>query len=169
MELLSYLQTQSNDLLNLVNIAYSLTIEDTIKNSVMALEALTNVIRNNNGVEIHCIGYFRMLFKLLSVSCIPVQRGVLNVISVVTRSDDCINDIAASDVLGYLLTVLYSLQDIQPQILDTLYALMATTKIVKEALNKGEILNQNNNFILYVNQEKKHNFVFGIWINRDFC
>ncbi|VEN42457.1 unnamed protein product [Callosobruchus maculatus] len=140
MELLNFLKEQSEYLLNLVNIAYSLTIEDRIKSSVMALEALTNVIRNNPGVEMQCIGHFRLLFKLLSVSCIPVQKGVLNVISVVTRNNECINDIATSEVLGYLLMCLYGLQDCQPQILDTLYALMATTKIVKEALHKGAVI-----------------------------
>lgn len=123
-----------------MNIAYSLTIEDRIKNSVMALEALTNVIRNNTGVETQCLSHFRLLFKLLNVSCINVQKGALSVISLVTRNNDCISDIASSDVLGYLLLVLYSLPDCQPQILDTLYALMATTKIVKEALNKGAVI-----------------------------
>lgn len=139
-DLLDYLKEQSEYLLNLVNISYSTTIEDRIKNSVMAFEALTNVIRNNPGVESQCIGHFRLLFKLLNVSCIPVQKGILNVISLVTRNNECINDIASSEVLGYLLLVLYGLQDCQPQILDTLYALMTTTKIVKEALNKGAVI-----------------------------
>ncbi|KAJ8925386.1 hypothetical protein NQ315_009217 [Exocentrus adspersus] len=139
-DLLNYLKDQSEYLLNLVNIAYSVTIEDRLKNSVMALEALTNVIRNNPGVEMQCIGHFKLLFSLLNVSHIPIQKGALNVISVVTRNNECINDIAASEVLGYLLLVLYTIQDSQPQILDTLYALMATTKIVKEALSKGAVI-----------------------------
>ncbi|KAJ8971338.1 hypothetical protein NQ314_000751 [Rhamnusium bicolor] len=139
-DLLNFLKEQSEYLFNLVNIAYSVTIEDRLKNSVMALEALTNVIRNNTGVEMQCIGYFKLLFSLLNVSHIPIQKGALNVISVVTRNNECINDIAASEVLGYLLLVLYTLQDSQPQILDTLYALMATTKIVKEALSKGAVI-----------------------------
>lgn len=139
-DLINFLGEHSNQLLNLVNIAYSVTIEDTLKNSVMALEALTNVIRNNTGVEMQCIGHFRLLFSLLNVQHIPVQKGALNVISVVTRNNECINDIAASEVLSYLLLVLYTLQDSQPQILDTLYALMTTTKIVKEALSKGAVI-----------------------------
>ncbi|XP_023012432.2 receptor mediated endocytosis 8 isoform X1 [Leptinotarsa decemlineata] len=139
-ELLGFLKEQSQYLFNLVNIAYSVTIEDRIKNTVMALEALTNVIRNNTSVEMQCIGHFRLLFRLLTVSEIPVQKGALNVISLITRNNECINDIAASDVLGYLLLVLYSLQDSQLQTLEALYALMATTKIVKEALNKGAVI-----------------------------
>ncbi|CAG9859086.1 unnamed protein product [Phyllotreta striolata] len=139
-ELIGYLKDQSRDLLNLVNIAFSLTIEDRLEKSVMTLEALTNVIRNNTGVEMQCIGHFRLLFSLLNVNYIPVQKGALNVISSVTRNNECITDIAASEVLGYLLLVLYTLQDSQPQTLQTLYALMATTKIVKEALNKGAVI-----------------------------
>lgn len=139
-DLLDYLKEQSEYLLNLVNISYSTTIEDRIKTSVMAFDALAHVIRNNPGVEIQCIGHFRLLFKLLNVSCIPIQKGVLNVISLVTRNNECVNDIASSEVLGYLLLALYGLQDSQNQVLDILYALMTTTKIVKEALNKGAVI-----------------------------
>lgn len=139
-DLLEFLKEQSEYLLNLVNISYSTTIENRIQSSVMALQALINVIRNNAGVETQCIGHFRFLFKLLNVSCIPVQKGVLNVICLVTRNNECVNDISSSEVLGYLLLVLYVLPDLQPQILETLYALMTTTKIVKEALNKGAVI-----------------------------
>ncbi|KAJ3648782.1 hypothetical protein Zmor_020558 [Zophobas morio] len=139
-ELLTFLSEQSEHLFNLVNIAYSVTIEDRLKHSVMALEALTNVIRNNTSVEMQSIGHFRLLFSLLNVTHSPIQKGALNVISVVTRNNECINDIAATEVLGSLLLVLYTIQDSQPQILDTLYALMSTTKIVKEALSKGAVI-----------------------------
>jgi DnaJ family protein C protein 13 len=91
------------------------------------------------GVEIQCIGHFHLLFGLLSVdSCKPIQRGALNVISSVTRNQECVNDIAASDVLVHLLLTLYSLPDAQITTLETLYALMHTTRIVKDALAKGE-------------------------------
>jgi hypothetical protein len=86
-----------------------------------------------------CIGHFRLLFGLLSVdSCKPIQHGALNVISSVTQNQECVNDIAASDVLVHLLLTLCSLPDAQITTLDTLYALMHTTKIVKDALAKGE-------------------------------
>jgi hypothetical protein len=92
-----------------------------------------------SGVEIQCIGHFRLLFGLLSVdSCKPIQHGALNVISSVTQNQECVNDIAASDVLVHLLLTLYNLPDAQITTLDTLYALMHTTKIVKDALAKGE-------------------------------
>lgn len=139
-DLLSYLGEQYKHLKNLVNIAYSVTIQDRLSSSAMALEALANVIRNNTSVEIQCIGHFKLLFGLLSVSDNVIQKGALSVISVVTRNNECINDIAAAEVLGHLLLLLYSIQDSQLQILDSLYALMSSTKIVKEALSKGAVI-----------------------------
>lgn len=128
------------DLKELENIAFSITVNDNLKYTVMALEALKNVIQNNIEIEIQCIGHFQLLFKFLSVSDSSIQKGALNVISIVTRNNECVNDIAASEVLGHLLLVLYTIQDSQPQILSTLYALMSTTKIVKEALSKGAVI-----------------------------
>lgn len=136
--MLEYLCQQFGQLQSLANIAYSVTIEDRLKHSYMALAALYNVIKNNTGVEIQCIGHFKLLFGLLSVSCQKIQMGALNVLSTITRNQECVNDIASCEILGHLLLVLYTLQDKQMQTLETLYALMSTTKIVKEALNKGE-------------------------------
>lgn len=139
-DLLSFLKDQSEFLLNLVNVAYSVSKNDRLKHSSMALQALTNVIRNNAGVELQCIGHFKLLFSLMAVNHIPIQTEALNVISVITRNNECISDIAACEVLGYLLLGLYSLQDYYHQILDVLSALITNTKIVKEALNKGAVL-----------------------------
>ncbi|KAK4884053.1 hypothetical protein RN001_000324 [Aquatica leii] len=136
-DLLKFLMEQYEHLRALANIALSVTIENRLKHTVMALEALTNVIKNNSGVELQCIGHFHLLFNFLSVSHGLVQKGALNVISIVIRNNECVNDIAASEVLGHLLLLLYTIQDSQYQILTTLYGLMSTTKIVKESLNKG--------------------------------
>lgn len=138
-DLLKFLSEQYEYLNNLMNIAFSVTIEDRIKHSLMALEALANLIKNNTGVEIQCVGSFHLLFHFLNVSYTPIQKAALNVISIVTRSNECVNDIASSEILGYLLLTIYTLQD-QMQILDTLYSLMSTTKIVKEALSKGAVI-----------------------------
>ncbi|KAF5295196.1 hypothetical protein FQA39_LY13201 [Lamprigera yunnana] len=139
-DLLKFLVEQYKHLCELANIAFSVTIEDRLNNTVMALEALTNVIKNNSGVELQCIGHFHLLFNFLSVSHSPIQKEALNVISIVIRNNECVNDIAASEVLGHLLLLLYTIQDSQFQILTTLYALMSTTKIVKESLTKGAVI-----------------------------
>lgn len=107
----------------------------------MTLEALRNVIKNNTGVEIQCIGHFSLIFGLLSVSHKEIQKRALDVISSVTKNHECVNDIAACEILGHLLLVLYTLPDQQISILEILYALMSTTKIVKESLCKGKSFN----------------------------
>ena len=38
-----------------------------LKHVEMALDALYNVIHNNSGVEVQCIGHFKLLFSLLKV------------------------------------------------------------------------------------------------------
>lgn len=107
----------------------------------MALEALRNVIRNNPGVEIQCIGHFKLLFCLLRLDdCAKLQQFALDVINCVSANQECVKDIAASEVLGYLLIAIQSLQSCQVLTLETMSALMSSTKIVKEALAKGAIV-----------------------------
>ncbi|XP_067003788.2 dnaJ homolog subfamily C member 13 [Anabrus simplex] len=140
-DLLEFLAAQSNHLSGLGSVALSESDKKRVEQVIMTLEALSNVIKNNPGVEMQCIGHFRLLFGLLGVdSCKAVQQGALNVVSSVTRNQECVNDIAASDVLVHLLLVLYALVESQATTLETLYALMSTTKLVKEALNKGAVI-----------------------------
>ncbi|XP_054277797.1 dnaJ homolog subfamily C member 13-like isoform X1 [Macrosteles quadrilineatus] len=113
---------------------------DTERNDrvTMALHALGNVVNSNPGLEMQCIGHFRLLFPLLSLdSCRPIQQSTLAVISAVTRNQECISDIAASNVLVYLFLVLYSVPDSQLLTLDILYALVSNTAVVKDFLAKG--------------------------------
>ncbi|XP_076459341.1 dnaJ homolog subfamily C member 13-like isoform X2 [Babylonia areolata] len=75
----------------------------------MALEALRNIIRASPGVEAKCIGHFKLLFAFLRLEkCGPLQQFTLEVLNCVTVNQDCVKDIAAADVLGYLLFSLYS-------------------------------------------------------------
>ena len=140
LELLNFLNEQFPHLQNLVNVALSVTIENRIKHTPMALQALGNVIKNYPGTELQCIGFFPLLFNLLNIVHVPVQQGALNVISIVIRNNECVNNIANSEIIGHLLLFLYSIQDCQMQTLQILYSLMATTKIVKESMNKGAVI-----------------------------
>ena len=46
----------------------------------MALEALSNVIKHNRGVDIQCIGHFKLLFSLLRLRrCPKIQEMALQV------------------------------------------------------------------------------------------
>lgn len=51
------------------------------------------------GVEMQCIGHFKLLFSLLHLErCVAVQQSVLAVVEGVTGNADCVSDIAASEV-----------------------------------------------------------------------
>ncbi|ELU18389.1 hypothetical protein CAPTEDRAFT_227625 [Capitella teleta] len=118
---------------------------ERLKGVEMALEALRNVIRNNpgheNGVEIQCIGHFKLLFSLLGVDGCPVlKQRALEVVTSVTSNQECVNDIAASEVLSFLLITIHSLPQCQSLVLETLYPLTSNTKLLKEAMNKGALI-----------------------------
>lgn len=85
-----------------------------------------------------CIGYFKLLFYLLRLPLsTDVQQAALDVISVVTTNQECVNDIAASEVLAGLLLVIPTLPKSTLLILETIYALISNTKIVKEIMVRG--------------------------------
>lgn len=144
MDLLEYLSQHNEKLQSLANVAFSVTINNVLKHCTMALEALYNVTKNNTGVEIQCIGYFKLLFGFLSVLSQDIQKNTLNVLSLITRNQECVNDIASSEVIAHLLLALYSIPEEQVHSLQILYALMSTNKIVKEALNKGNLYSKNS-------------------------
>ncbi|MGH0123457.1 UNVERIFIED_CONTAM: hypothetical protein FKN15_011972 [Acipenser sinensis] len=64
----------------------------------------------------------------------------LEVVSIVTSNQECVNNIAESLVLSNLLPLLHSLPSSRQLVLETLYALTSNTKIIKEAMAKGRQL-----------------------------
>lgn len=93
------------------------------------------------GLEIMCIGYFKLMFSLLGVTEFEaVQKSALHVIAAATRNQECVNDIAAIGVIVYLLLALYTLPAEQVTILSTLSALSTSATIVKDMLSKGTVL-----------------------------
>ena len=86
---------------------------ERLKNMEMSLQALCNVIKYNSGVETVCIGHFKLLFSLLKLEQLTqLQLMAINVISSVSNNQDCVADIAASEVLVYLLLVLQPLSNL---------------------------------------------------------
>ncbi|XP_043463949.1 dnaJ homolog subfamily C member 13 [Leptopilina heterotoma] len=145
-DLLEFLSKYSEYLISLDGITLAEKDNEKLRHIVMSLEGLKNIIKNNPDVEIQCIGHFKLLFQLLSCNnnnnnnFKAIQKGALEVIINVTKNQECVNDIAANDVVVHLLLCLNTLKDSQLQILEALYALMSTTKIVKDALNKGAVI-----------------------------
>lgn len=62
----------------------------------------------------------------------------LRVLSNVTGSSECVDDIAASRVLTYLIQVIYSLETKQELSLSVFRSLMGDTRLVKECLTTGK-------------------------------
>lgn len=111
------------------------------KHCEMALEALRNVLRANPGVEIQCIGHFKLLFSLLRCEgCENLQRLALEVMCCVAGCQECVADIAASNVVSYLLMTLISLETARNLSLEVLFPLTSSTKLLKEAMNKGALI-----------------------------
>ena len=76
----------------------------------MALEALFNVIHNNPGVEVQCLGHFKLLFSLLATEgASKLQLLALKAVSSVTGNRACVSNIADAGTLQYLLLVIYML------------------------------------------------------------
>jgi len=114
---------------------------ERIQSSEMALEALSNVIKHNRGVDIQCIGHFKLLFSLLRLRrCPKIQEMALQVLLNVTGSTECIDDIAANHVLVNILHVLYTLPEHRVVALDLLYAVAGDTRLVKESLQFGGVI-----------------------------
>lgn len=142
-ELLDYLSSEAQYLHSLMSLGetsgnVAVASNKHVAHSQMALEALANVVKNHPGVEIQCIGHFKLMFSLLRLEgCSTIQQLVLEVVSRVTNNSECVSDIAASEVLVYLLFAMQTLPSSCVLIVEILQALMSNTKLVKEALIKG--------------------------------
>ncbi|XP_059801619.1 dnaJ homolog subfamily C member 13 isoform X4 [Hypanus sabinus] len=144
--LLDYIGSQAQYLHTLMAITQTGKVEsdqheERLRRAEMALEALRNVIKNNPGAEMECIGHFKLIFSLLRVhGAGQVQQLALEVVNIVTANQECVNNIAESLVLSNLLVLLHSLPSSRQLVLETLYALTSNTKIIKEAMGKGALI-----------------------------
>lgn len=144
--LLDYLGSQAQYLHSLSQVSQTSTLSsERLRNVQMCLTSLVNVIKTNPGVELQCIGHFRLLFTLLRLEEMSeIQILAINVIANVTGNQECVKDIAASEVLIYLLLLLHtSLKPNSAKHLATLEALiplMSNPKLVSQALSKGAII-----------------------------
>jgi DnaJ homolog subfamily C member 13 len=116
------------------------TSSEKLKCIEMALEALRNVIRHNDGVEVQCIGHFKLLFMLLRLSSSKLQQLTLEMLISVTANKNCVNDIANVDVLSSMLLVLHSFTAGQLLAIECLYSLSSNSKIVKDMIHTGGLL-----------------------------
>lgn len=165
--LLNYIGGQSQYIQSALSLSTDGNLDSgSFKNVEDCLKALSLAIKFNPGVEIKCIGYFKLLFSLLKINQLyNVQDMALNVIKNITSNGQCVLDIANTDVLVYLWMILYNSHNSNPPgkskvsqkdqysislnnnqdeapsrpivILDTLLPLIANSKLVKETISKG--------------------------------
>lgn len=119
---------------------------DPLDNIVSVLKALVSVIKSNPNVELQCIGHFDMLFGLVSTNFGPRAKEIkalgLEIVSLVSRNKECVNDIAACEILGKFLIALKDdeLKVSQVKVLETLSGLLNVQRMVKEAQAKGAVI-----------------------------
>lgn len=108
--LLSYVGDQSQFIQSSLALASDTKLESKcFENVEQSLLALSLAIKFNPGVEIKCVGYFKLLFTLLKINQLPrVQFMALNVIKNIAANRSCVDDIANSQVVVYLLMLLYN-------------------------------------------------------------
>lgn len=119
---------------------------DPIENIVSVLKALISVIKSNPNVELQCIGHFEMLFGFVSTNLSARDKETkmlgLEIVSLVSRNKECVNEIAACEILGQFLTALKDdkLRPMQMRVLETLSGLLNVQRMVKEAQCKGAVI-----------------------------
>jgi DnaJ family protein C protein 13 len=152
LDLLDYLGSSSQYINTLMSMQIQQNLNDDKKSSEglhldkqtyisQALEALKNVIRNNLGTEILCIGHFKLLFSLLRMENVGrLQQYALELILHISGSNECVNDISQSNVIVYLLLVLRSSISNQETTLEILNALSSNGKIARDIVDSGGLL-----------------------------
>lgn len=161
--LLNHIGGQSQYIHSTLSLSEDGTLDSSAFKSVEeCLRALSLAIKFNPGVEIKCIGYFKLLFSLLKINQLPnVQMMALNAIKNLTSNARCVTDIADSGVIVYLWMVLFTSRQVtasnspnksnnnnseeQPVtramfILDALFPLIANSKLVKETIACGGLV-----------------------------
>jgi DnaJ family protein C protein 13 len=107
----------------------------------MVLDALSNVLLHNPGIEIILLGQFSLIFQFLRAHQHPsIQIKALNIISIAASNKECVSDIAASFQLGSMLVLIAKLHKSVNTIFRTLIALSSNGSIVKALLEYGGLV-----------------------------
>ncbi|KAH6928943.1 hypothetical protein HPB50_021773 [Hyalomma asiaticum] len=122
---------------------FALDLLDFVGSQAQYLHSARSLDDNNTGLESLCVGHFRLLFCLLSLDgCRGLQAVTVQVIQALTGSQECVSDIANSEVLVYLLLVLVTFKQAEQRlvVLDTLLPLVSNSRLVKEAIAKERLV-----------------------------
>ncbi|EFO23478.1 hypothetical protein LOAG_05008 [Loa loa] len=125
----------------------TITPDEILRHTIMSLQAFTNLIIANAGVEILLIGHYKLLFSFLKLQGSAELQGIaLKVISLSCVNRECVADIAGSSQLPLLFSLILQNHSFIPTVLSTLITLASNTKVVKESLEYGGLLHILNVF-----------------------
>lgn len=119
---------------------------DGTQKMISVLKALVSVIKSNPNVELQSIGHFDILFGLVSANLGEQSKEIktlgLDVVSLVSRNKECVNQIAACEIIGKFLIAFKDddLKTMQLKVLETLSGLLNVQRMVKEAQAKGAVI-----------------------------
>jgi len=132
-ELLAFLST--NDPASRKNTA------DDVSKITQCIEALSNVVKHNSGLEHLFKGKFRLLTRYLM--CPHYEQSVLAVLTTLMANQDCVADIVGMGIIPALLVVSASAQRdarlIIPMALGCLTMVVTHPQVAKEAIQKGKL------------------------------
>ncbi|CAH8660299.1 unnamed protein product, partial [Dicrocoelium dendriticum] len=113
----------------------------TLSRLIISLDALSNVIHHNVGVEVQCIGHFPLLFSITQLHGYPeLQTRALEVIQSVSSNNECLADIAASQVLSSMAMLFPSLPRCHQLLIETFDHLVMSTPLLKELVYSGGLV-----------------------------
>lgn len=125
---------------------FSANCGDPLDNIISVLKALVSVIKSNPNVELQCIGHFDILFGLVTSNFGDRAKEIkilgLELVSLVSRNKECVNQIAACEILGKLLIAFKDeeLKSMHMKVLETLSGLLNVQRMIKEAQTKGAVI-----------------------------
>lgn len=137
LDLLNYLKAIQNP---------SLCDKSQLEDMTSVLDALYNVIVNNTGLELQCIGHVTVFFSLLL--CPALYTPTLRLLATIVRAQEVIADMSSTNgLLSHLLLTLYALSTEasldtknMDHLLNALMSLVSHAAVVKDMLAKGGYL-----------------------------
>lgn len=110
-----------------------------LSNILPCLESLTNVVKNNAGLEANCNGKFRLFTRFLMHSA-DLEQPVLSLLTCLMANQSCVSQVVGMGIIPALLVVSTKKNVTSTALMCIACLSMVVThpQVVKEAIQKGE-------------------------------
>ena len=119
----------------------SLTLPQEVGKIIQCVEALSNVMKNNSGLESHFKGKFRLLTRYLM--CPFYEKGVLSLLTSLMSNQECVGEIVGMGIVPGLLVLSASAQKDATVViiasLSCLSMIVTHSQVAKEVIQKGTL------------------------------